>query len=167
MQLIHCTNKLQKEMGLKKANLCEVVPKFSYLGSWHANLMYVGGRKCILFANDKTLFNFIAAGVSRAQIRNLDDMFKNLLQCVLADECFEVSVIEKIMSEYEELRYAKTVNKSVLGSMNELAFNYKYCIQDAGGVHSQAVPSIIGKLNRMPLGAIDYVYPIEAVRALF
>jgi len=167
MQLIHCTNKLQKEMGLKKANLCEVVPKFSYLGSWHANLMYVGGRKCILFANDKTLFNFIAAGVSRAQIRNLDDMFKNLLQCVLADECFEVSAIEKIMSEYEELRYAKTVNKSVLGSMNELAFNYKYCIQDAGGVHSQAVPSIIGKLNRMPLGAIDYVYPIEAVRALF
>ncbi len=50
MQLIHCTNKLQKEMGLKKADLCEVEPKFSYLGSWHANLIYVGGRKCILFA---------------------------------------------------------------------------------------------------------------------
>ena len=167
MQLIHCTNKLQEEMGLEKADLCEVLPKFSYLGSWHANLMYVGGKKCILFANDKTLFNFIAAGVSRAQIRNLGDMFKNLLQCVLADECFEVSVIEKIMSEYEELGYAKTINRSVLGSMNDLAFNYKYYIQDAGGVHSHAVPSIIGKLNRMPLGAIEYVYPIEAVKVLF
>ena len=154
-------------MGLKKADLCEVLPEFSYLGSWHANLIYVGGRKCILFVNDKTLFNFIAAGVSRTQIRNLGDMFKNLLQCVLADECFEISVIEKIMSEYEELRYAKTVNRSVLGSMNDLAFNYKYYIHDAGGVHSHAVPSIIGKLNRMPLSAIEYVYPIKAVRALF
>jgi len=94
-------------------------------------------------------------------------MFQNLLQCVLADECFEVSVIEKIMSEYEELGYAKTINRSVLGSMNDLAFNYKYHIQDAGGVHSHAIPSIIGNLNRMPLGAIEYVYPIEAVRALF
>ena len=26
MQLIHCTSKIQKEMGLKKAGLCEVDP---------------------------------------------------------------------------------------------------------------------------------------------
>ena len=41
MQLIRCTGKLQKEMGLKKSDLCEAIPKFSYLGSWHANLIFI------------------------------------------------------------------------------------------------------------------------------
>ena len=167
MQLIHCTGKLRKEMGLKKADLCEVVQIFSYLGPWHANLMYIDRRKCVLFVNDKTLFNFIAADVSRADIRNLGVLFRSLLQCMLSDEGLEASAKEKIMSEYDELGYAKTQNRSVLGSMNDLVFHYKYHIQDAGGVHSYEIPGIIQKLNRMPMGALEYAYPIEALRAMY
>ncbi len=167
MQIIHCTSKLQKEMGLKKADLCETKPRFSYLGSWHANLLYIDRRKCILFTNDKTLFNFIAADVSRAQIRNLGDLFKDLLRCVLSDEGFIGSVQEKILFEYDELGFAKSKSKSVLGSMNDLAFHYKNLIQDVGGVHSYAVPGIIRQLNRMPMGAIEYGFPIKRLRAMF
>ena len=54
MQLIRCTLKLQKEMGFKKSDLREDEPVFSYLGSWHANLIHIDRRKCILFVNDKT-----------------------------------------------------------------------------------------------------------------
>jgi len=60
-----------------------------------------------------------------------------------------------------------SANKSVLGSMNDLAFHYKYSIMEAGGVHSPAVPEIIRRLNRMPMGALKYVFPIEALRALY
>jgi hypothetical protein len=63
--------------------------------------------------------------------------------------------------------FANTSSKSVLGSMNDLAFHYKYSIQESGGVHSPAVPGIIRRLNRMPMGALKYVYPIEALRAMF
>ena len=154
-------------MGLKKADLCEVAPPFSYLGPWHANLIHVDRRKCVLFVNDKTLFNFIAADVSRAQIRDLGGLFNGLLQCVLADEGFDALVLERIMSEYVGLGYAKTNNRSVLGSMNDLAFHYKYHIQAAGGVHAYAVPGIIRKLNRMPMGAIRYAYPVEVLRGMY
>ena len=58
MQLIRCTKKLQKEMGLKQSDLCAEEPCFSYLGSWHVNLIHFDRRKCVLFVNDKTLFNF-------------------------------------------------------------------------------------------------------------
>jgi len=86
MQLIRCTKKLQKEMGLKQSDLCAEEPRFSYLGSWHANLIHIDRRKCIVFVNDKTLFNFIAPDVSRAQIRELDKLFKNYLSSVIAAE---------------------------------------------------------------------------------
>jgi hypothetical protein len=128
MQLIQCTGKLQKEMGLKKADLVIDEPTFSYLGPWHANLIYINRSKCVLFVNDKTLFNFIVTDLSRAQIRQLSEMFIGTLRCVLADEGFEDSAIEKIRREYEEIRYTKTSSKSILGSMNDLAFHYKFHI---------------------------------------
>lgn len=167
MQLIRCTKKLQKEMALKQSDLCEEEPHFSYLGPWHANLIHIDRRKCVLFVNDKTLFNFIVPDLSKAQIRDLDKLFKSYLSCVLADAGIPDADRNRILSEYDEVGYANSNSKSVLGSMNDLAFHYKYSIQEAGGVHSQAVPGIIRRLNRMPMGALKYVFPIEALRALY
>ncbi len=166
MQLIRCTKKLQKEMGLKKSDLSEEEPNFSYLGSWHANLIHIDRRKCILFVNDKTLFNFIAPDASKAQIRELNALFRGYLSCVLGEEGIEGLFRDRILSEYDEVAYSNTNNKSVLGSMNDLAYHYKYNILEAGGVHSSSVPSIISQLNHMPMGAIEYRYPIDAIKAM-
>lgn len=167
MQLIRCTAKLQKEMGLKKSDLVEDAPVFSYLGPWHANLIFIDRRKCVLFMNDKTYFNYIIPDVSKAAIRKLDDLFRIHLQCILADEGFPESVRDKISLEYSDVAFAKTSSKSVLGSMNELAFHYKIKIQREGGVHSHAVPSIISRLNRMPMSALGYGLPVDALMTLY
>jgi len=166
MQLIRCTKKLQKEMGLKKKDISENEPSESYLGSWHANLVYIDGKKCILFVNDWTLFNFIVPDISRAQIRELSTIFKVTLECVLSAEGITDGEKSKLISEYESIQYANTNSKSVLGSMNDLAFHYKYHIQSEGGVHSYAVPDIIKELNHMPMGALEYTYPIEGLKAV-
>ena len=165
MQLIRCTKKLQKEMGLKPSDLCAEEPRFSYLGPWHANLIYINRRKCLLFANDRTLFNFIVPDVSRENIRELEGLFTSYLSCILADEGFAEADRQRMLSEYDEIGFANTSSKSVLGSMNDLAFHYKYSILESGGVHSPAVPEIIRRLNRMPMSAIKEVFPIEALKA--
>ena len=150
-------------MGLKKKDISSEEPSESHLGSWHANLIYIDGRKCLLFVNDKTLFNFIVPDVPRAQIRELTNMFKATFECILSSEKIPENVISKVMQEYESTQYANTNNKSVLGSMNDLTFNYKYHIQSEGGVHSPEVPNIIYKLNRMPMGALGFEFPIETL----
>lgn len=167
MQLIRCTGKLQKEMGVKKTDLVEGEPTFSFMGQWHTNLIYINKKKCVLFTNDKTLFNFIVTDVSRAEIKELSKMFIDNFYCILADEGIEQETINKICQEYGEVRYAKTSSKSVLGSMNDLAFHYKFLIQEAGSVYSHLVPGIIKQLNRMPMGPLKYRYPIEALKALY
>jgi len=167
MQLIRCTKKLHKEMGLKKSDISENEPSGSYLGSWHANMIHIDGKKCLLFVNDKTLFNFIVPDITRMQLRGLSEIFKSTLACVLSAEGVPERAKAKIMSECESIQYGNTNNKSVLGSMNDLAFHYKHHIQSEGGVHSHAVPSIIKKLNRMPMGALEYVFPIKALKAVY
>ena len=168
MQLIRCTAKLLKEMGLKKTDLVDESPQFSFLGQWHANLIYINRRKCVIFVNDKILLNFIVADVSRAEIRKLDEMFESMFRCVLASEGFSKELVEKILAEYSEVKFGKSNSRSVLGSLNDLAFNYEYSIFESGGPHSPEVPAIIARLNRMPMRAsVGYIYPLEELGKLF
>jgi len=167
MQLIRCTKKLQKEIGLNAKDIIEQEPTTGLLGSWHANLILIDRRKCVLFVNDKTLFNFIIPGVKKAQLVKLDDHFKNHLQCILADEGFNKIICDQIQQEYDTIDFANTNNKSVMGSMNDLAFHYTISIQQDGGVNSCMLPQIIHSLNRMPMKALDYGYAINALHNLY
>ena len=168
MQLIRCTEKLIKELGLKKSDLVDEPPKFSFLGQWHANLIYINRRKCILFVNDKVRINFIVPDVSRAEIRNLGHMLELTFHCILADEGYSQEQINKILTEYSEIGIGKSNNRSVLGSMNDLAFHYEHSILESGGPHSAAIPSIISRLNRMPMHASKKcIFPIDELQKLY
>ena len=125
MQLIRCTAKLLKEVGLKPNELQHDEPRFSFLGPWHANLIYIDRRKSVLFVNDRTLFNLILPDVSRAQIRALPNLFLSGLSCVISAEEFPEDVKMKILGEYEEIVLSKSSDRSVLGSANDLAFHYR------------------------------------------
>lgn len=167
MQLIRCTAKLLREMGLKPEDLCQDVPKFSYLGQWHANLIYIDRRKTLLFVNDRTLFNFIIPDVTRQQVREFPEHFRTMLSCVLAAEDIPENVRMRILTEYEEVDVAKSSDRSVLGSSNDIAFHYKYRTLRAGGARSPRIPQIIRELNRMPLQAIKYKFPIDELTHLY
>ena len=167
MQLIRCTKKLQKEMGLTKEDVQTEAAAPSFLGSWHANLLFIDRKKCVLFTNDKTLFNFVVLDVRKAELRKLDVLFRRYLQTVLAEEAMAESVRQRILSEYTTIAYANTNNRKVLGSMNDLAYQYKYAILENGGVHSAMVPSLIKQFNRMPMGMLNYQYPIDALLAVY
>lgn len=166
MLLIRCTAKLRKEMGLKDSALFAGAEGEGRLGAWHANLIFINRRKCVLFVNDRTLYNFLAPDVSRAQIRELQRLFLGFLRAVLAEEGFSGTEREGLAAEYSEVRFAKSNSKSVLGSMNDLAFHYEHRILMAGGIHSPEVPGIISDLNRMPMGALKYAYPVEELRSV-
>ena len=95
-------------------------------------------------------------------------MFESMFHCVLAHEGFSQGLIEKVLTEYSEIGIGKTNNRSVLGSVNDLAFHYEHNILEIGGPHSAEVPSIITRLNRMPMRSkVGYIWPIEELGKLF
>jgi Domain of unknown function (DUF6933) len=154
-------------MGLKPKDLQANEPASSGLGQWHANLTFIDRRKTLLFVNDRTLFNFIIPDVTRSQIRELPEQFRLMLSCVLSEEAIPEEVRHRILVEYNEIGFAKSSSRSVLGSSNDIAFHYKYLITEAGGVHSWRVPEIIRELNRMPMQAITHTFPIDELAHLY
>ncbi len=155
-------------MGLKKTDLTTTEADDSLLGCWYANLLHINRRKCVLFTNEKTLFNFLAPNVNREQIKKLDKLFTESLSCVLAAEKLPEKIQNAIKEECQSIEYAATNNRSTIASMNDIGSQYKHCILRNGDIHihSAAIPQIIQQLNRMPMGAMDYAYPIDKLKEL-
>ena len=163
MQLIRCTQKLLKELRVKPT---ESEPEFGTIGDWHANLLRFEGRKCVLFTNSTTLYSIIIPGLKRPNLDRLDEIFRQSLFKRLRIEGFSQFQIEKILEEYQTLHYAKTNNRSVLGSMNDLTFQIEAAIESSGGLCCMDIDTLNDELNRIPMSAIDYKHAIEALKEI-
>jgi hypothetical protein len=166
MPLLHCTRKLLKEMGVSPTAASRVAPDESKWGSWYANLLFVDRRKCVLFVHARTLASFLVGDLARAEMRNMNEVFRNGWGRYLLQEEFPAALVEALLSEYKELTPATAHDKTVLGSMNDLAAHYKYEIPIMGSLKPEDLSEPIQKLNRMPMGAVKYAYAIEELRAL-
>jgi hypothetical protein len=161
MIAIQCTQKLLKEAGQEyQGAIIPTVP----LGCWHANLLILDRRKCVLFANDQTRYSFLVPGLKKPDFKLLAEVFRQNLFRNLMRDGFSQEGIEKVLDEIREVAFTRTSSRSVLGTMNDMANIIKWTVQDEGGLLNVDVAELNSKLNRMPLGPLDYQYAIDKVR---
>ena len=91
--IIRCTQKLLKELRIKPQEP-EVV---SEVGSWHANLLRIERRKCVLFTHDMTLFSVFVAGLTRPDFEHIDGVFGQALFKTMLLFDFAQSEIERML----------------------------------------------------------------------
>ena len=70
------------------------------------------------------------------------------------------------MQEYQEIGFAKTISKSVLGSMNEFLFQYEVLIEQKEGLENIGILELNEHINRTIMEALKYKHPIETLRNL-
>ena len=163
MAILRCTKKLLTEL---KAKPSEETISSNELGSWHANLLRIDRRKCVLFTQDATLYSFFVPGLKKPQFENVREVFGQNLFKNLLWENFSQNQIEIGLDEHREIIIAKTNNRSVLGSMNDLAFQLKYRIGATGGLINVDLVELNRKINRIPMSAIKEIYSIDELRKL-
>ncbi len=166
MRLLHCTKKLLKELDVSLVEPDKILQPTEGLGHWYANLLRIERRKCLLFTNEKTLYSFLIPKVLKANLKNIEQEFLINLSYNLQNEGFGLEVINRVMQEYQEIGFAKTVSKRVLGSMNELTFQYEILIEEKEGLENIGILELNKHINRTIMGAIKYKYPIEALKKL-
>ncbi|NCO68190.1 MAG: hypothetical protein COY75_09510 [Nitrospirae bacterium CG_4_10_14_0_8_um_filter_41_23] len=166
MRIIHCTKKLLKELDVSLVEPDKIPQPTEGLGNWYANLLRIDRRKCLLFTNEKSLYTFLIPKVLKANLKNIEEEFLIHLSYNLQNEGFGLEVINKIMQEYQEIGFAKTSNRQVLGSMNEFAFQYEVLIEQKEGLENIRILELNKHINRTIMGALKYKYPIEALRNL-
>ncbi|MEW6108169.1 MAG: hypothetical protein AB1632_03220 [Nitrospirota bacterium] len=164
MRLIHCTQKLLKELGNPSLQSIEGIAYSEGLGNWYANIIKIDRKKCLLLTNEKSLYSFIIPSVLKANIKNLKTEFLNHLILNLQYEGFNLEIINHIQKEYQDIGFAKTASKHVLGAMTQLMFEYEVLIQMKEGIDNVKVLEINRDINRTILKGIKFLHPIEALR---
>jgi len=150
MRIIHCTRKLLKELEVQTVEPGEVPSAPEGLGNWYANLLRFERRKCVLFTNEKTIYSFLIPAVLKKDLMNIKGLFLSHLSYNLQYEGFGPGVIERIRREYQEIGFARTASRRVLGFMNDFAFHYEFFIERAGGLENMPLMKINADINRTP-----------------
>jgi hypothetical protein len=167
VQIIHCTKKLLKELEASPKGSITPEQSSGFLGPWHANLIRIERRKCLLLTNDRTLYSFLVTGVKKKDLGNFRELFSLHLNMNLVREDFSPGDINKALEEYGEIAIAPSASRSVLGSMNDLAYQADFLVSRAGGLEKGDMLTVNMMLNRIPMGAIKYRYSIDQVYELF
>jgi len=167
VQIIHCTRKLMNELEASPNGSKAPEPLSGFLGPWHANLIRIERRKCLLLTNGRTLYSFLIPGVKKKDLEKFRELFTLHLKMNIEKEGFGPEDISKALEEYGEIAIAPTKSRSVLGSMNDLADQADFLVIRAGGLEKGDILTVNMMLNRIPMGAIKYRYAIDKVYEIF
>jgi len=163
MGIIRCTAKLLTELKTKPTNGSSQSPAWC---DWHANLLWVDRKKCVLFTNNQTLYSFFLPLMKKPILENFEVVFRLGLFKSLMTEGFAEPQVEYVLREHQHIVIARTNSRSILGSMNDLAFQIKSMIYATGGLANADLSEINRQLNRIPMGAINYKVSIDELKGL-
>lgn len=162
MAILRCTKKILTEIKIKPSENDELSDDF---GSWHCNLLRIDRRKCVLFTHDRTLYSFLVSGLTKPDFTNFNEVFRESVFKNLLNEQLPQNQIERFLDNNRKIEIAKTNNRSVLGSMTDLAFQLTYRVQDMGGLVNANIPELNHFLNRIPMSKIKEVYSIYELKS--
>jgi len=157
MQMIRCTQKLLKELPMEPSEKVAVLPS----ACWHANLLRIDRRKCLLFTHDTTLFSLFVPGVTKPDYRYFPDLFGQALFRTMRQFDFPQEKIESMLDQCRDVQIGRTNNRNVLGSMNDMKQMIELAVFDQGGLIETDMTELTHMLNHTPFKAIGYSFPEE------
>jgi hypothetical protein len=155
MTRIRCTQALQKILRIKPDETQDSLTS-TPLGDWYAHLLWIERKKCILFTNEVTLFNFFALDVKKADLADMNTFFRENLRRGLEAVGIIGAPASRLLLALGNITISKTNNRSVLGSMNDYAFQYRVYVETQGGLHHCDTLDMISSINESPMRAIGY-----------
>jgi hypothetical protein len=159
MTVIGCTRKLLTELRIKPDPAADQDER-----GWHANLLRVEGHGCVLFTHDETLYSFLVCRPNWPDLEHFSAVFGQGLFKSLLRSGFSQGEVEYMLDTTRELHFAKTTDRRVLGSMNNMAQMLDWTIGSRGGLAAADPADLQRLLNDSPFKAIGYETPIRCLR---
>jgi hypothetical protein len=158
MLYLHCTKKLLNRL---KPEVVADGASTTGLGSWYATAL-LWRPQIVLFVNERTLLPVL---IPLAPASSLADRFPHSLASVLAAHEVQPLFIERELLHMQEVRYAKTTNRSVVGIMTQFS-HFAATHRDSDEMNDLGILSL--KLARMPCSPLykGPVFPDKALHEL-
>jgi hypothetical protein len=127
---------------------------------WYANVLWIQGRKCLLLTHAGTLFSVFLPDVRAADLRPIGAAVVPAIRGALSAESLPSDTFGPLVA----MRIAKTADRRVLGSMNDLAYRCEWMVDKGRGLAGLDLDALHRDLQRIPNGARGFAFAIDLVR---
>ena len=138
----------------------------SKLGSWHANLLTIQRRNCLLFVHDQTRFPVFIPALTKPDLAMIDRFFDDALMNTLLKCGATQEQLDTAAALLQPLAFVGGTDRSVLGTLNQLGQDIEHIIYfDALNVADMAGYAVSAWLADRPCnvkGQKDCIWPKDA-----
>ncbi|QYZ66698.1 MAG: hypothetical protein OI74_03225 [Gammaproteobacteria bacterium (ex Lamellibrachia satsuma)] len=176
---LHCTKKLLAKLPLREGGrLRNRLPNHyasndegeSLLSDWHANLILLQRRQCVLLVHDATRFPLFVPALKQDDFAELDwhfsDVFMNVLLKTGADE----EIMDRAHEALGPLVCDTDCNRSVQGTMNQMAqdIEHRLWYENASVMDLAPYRTSVWLADRpcTVKGVKDCIWPVQAMKEL-
>lgn len=152
---------------IKVGKLAEAPLNPNEYADWSANLFNVGRTQCIILSNTKSMYSCVMYAQGITNDNRFIQRSLGLIRELMEDDGMGDLYERHVLPETGTVTFAKSLNRSVIGSMKELTFSAQLAIE-----RDEALNAVGKYLNGILLSAIaaegdrGYGLPSEAFRRL-
>lgn len=166
---VGCTQKLAKE--LKGRQLTDEATIQAGIYGWHANLYSFYRRKSVLAVNDETRFAVFLPGLRKPEFQDFENLFRTNLKRELLRFGVVKGDVAKALLALGPMSLGKTHSRSVLGTMNDMAFCMEVQMNRLGDLpgNDNELGWLGKSINEMPCNSKDrrgYFIPADEMKKL-
>lgn len=155
--ILRCTARMLDVIG-GRPELVEALPSDD---DWYANATYIDGKKCVLLTHVGTLFSVISLNVYVGILRPVAGWVFTQIVRALDAEGLPRDALGSV--DYKDIRLARTADRGVLGSMNDMVHLARHIIGAEGGLERCDVTKLNRFLNDTPNRSRGFATPLELV----
>ena len=169
MVFIGCTRKLIKEF--KDRQTTGDSNSQDGIHGWHANLYHFHRRKSVLAINDETRFALFIPGLRKPEFLDFESVFRKKLKQELSRFGATKGDTAKALLTLGPMTFGKTHNRSVLGTMNDMALCLEFQLGRLGRLpeNDDELGVVSRSINEMPCRSKNsggYFTPTDEMKKL-
>ncbi len=164
--ILHCTKKLYaklpEKMKAAEQSATAIGIQAQWL-NWHANLITIQRRQCVIAVHDATRFTLFIPCITKKDFANLDWHFNDVFINSLLKSDMPPELVNAATTNYQPLTFDTTCNRSVQGTMNQVAQEIDYGLYYKSTSVADISPyRYSADLSHRPCGVKgqkDYIWP--------
>lgn len=154
MFVLRCTGKL---LGRLRQSPMEHAVSTTTMGDWYANLLFAPRAQLVLFVSERSLLPIV---VPAREAGMLVPRFRETLRSVLRSIGVDGGIVERELAAMDDVQFAKTTNRQVLGSMTDFAHQLR------GRPISESLIEVSLELAEAPCGPVGMKRPLDVAAGI-
>jgi len=129
---------------------------------WSAHLFTADRAQYVIVTNTPSLYSVVLFGRGISDDSRFLERVLSAIREQMTDDGMELAYTRLVASTTATIQYSKALNRSVTGSMNDLVVHAKWWLTE----REFAPFDVSEKLNEIPMSALKYRNPQEALKEL-